>query len=508
MRFVLELRRYCTFLSRTKTNHNHLSEFSSHGNYKKIPILLPHRTMPPAKGQDLDYVNIMHSHLIHSDWDKLDELAPGLTSYRIKHVLLKIQKDCVLSLQFFKWVENKNYKLNTLDVNSILLHILTKNHKFKSAELILRKILEMGSLELDFPRKVFEALMYSYRMCESTPRVFDALFKTHAHMKKFRNASDSFCWMRDYGFYPTVKSCNAFLSALIGLNRGDIALAFYKEMCRCKISPNVYTINMVIGAYCKVGNLEMAIHKFREMEGMGLAHTAVSYNTLIAGYCAKGLLSSAVKLKSMMEKNGVQPNDATYNMLINALCKEGKLHDANNLLEEMKSMGVTPTVVTYNTLINGYSCTGNSKMGIQLFEEMSKDGVKADIITYNSVILGLCKEGKTKKAVYVLKELDREKLVPNSSTFAALITGQCARNNAQRAFQLYKIMVRSGCHPNEATFKMLLSVFVKNDDYDGAVKILNEMIERAIALDLEMLSCLIKEHCQCGKDEVVMNLCK
>ena len=67
-------------------------------------------------------------------------------------------------------------------------------------------------------------------MCDSSPYVFDSLFKTYAHMKKFRNAIDIFCQMKDYGFLPTVESCNKYISSLLDLNRVDIALGFYKEM--------------------------------------------------------------------------------------------------------------------------------------------------------------------------------------------------------------------------------------------------------------------------------------
>ncbi|KAL6541102.1 hypothetical protein OROMI_024985 [Orobanche minor] len=506
MRNLSQLRSFSTFVNPIRPHPENPIEFSVSTNYKKNPILLPHRTIPPAQGQDLDFINIAHSHLIHSDWDKLGKLASGLTPFRIKHVLLKTRKDYVISLEFFNWVDLKNSKLNTLDVISMILHILTSNRKFKSSESILRRILESGLSDLSFPRKIFEALVYSYRMCESSPRVFDALFKTHAHMKKFRNASDCFCWMREYGFYPTVESCNAYLSALSGLNRSDIVLAFYREMRRCKISPNVYTVNIVLGAYCKLGNLEMAIEVFREMEKTGLARNVVSYNTLIAGYCSKGLLSSGVKIKNVMEKNGVRPDDVTYNTLMNALCKEGKLHEANKLFREMKSADVNPTTVTYNTLINGYSENGNSGMAIQMFDEMSVRDVKADILTYNALIMGLCKEGKTKKAAYMVKELDKEKLVPNSSTFAALISGQCVRNNADRAFQIYKSMVRFGCHPNETTFKMLVSAFIKNEDYEGGVQVLKEMIQRAIAPGPDILSSLFNGLCKYGKEDMVMDL--
>ncbi|KAL3840653.1 hypothetical protein ACJIZ3_025244 [Penstemon smallii] len=504
-----QFRRFYSFLSTTNKAQikSPIQELSIPSNYKKNPILLPHRTIVPPKGQDLDFINVAHSHLINSEWDKLNNLASSLTPFRIKHILLKTQKDYVISLEFYKWVELKNSEFNTLDVNCIILHILTKNRKFKSAESILRRIIEVGLSELDFPRKVFDALVYSYKMCDSSPRVFDALFKTYAHMKKFRNASDAFCWMREYGFYPTVESCNAYLSSLNGLNRADIILSFYKEMRRCRISPNVYTINMVIWAFCRVGKLERASEVFNEMEGMGLAHTVVSYNTLISGYCNKGLLSNGLKLKNVMEKNGFQPNDVTYNTLINASCKEGKLHEASKLFSEMKRIKVGPTTITYNTLISGYSESGNSEMGTRLFEEMSVNGVKADILTYNALIMGFCKEGKTKKAAYMVKELDKDKLVPNSSTFAALITGQCVRNNAERGFELYKSMVRSGCYPNEQTCKMLISAFIKNEDYDGAVEVLKEMMDRAMVLDSDLLSTLCDGLCRCGKEELAVGLC-
>ncbi|GER43335.1 pentatricopeptide repeat-containing protein, partial [Striga asiatica] len=473
MKNLGQLRSLSTFLHTAKN----LTEFSAFTNHSKNPIFLPHRTIPPPTGQDSDFINIAHSHLIHSEWDKLDKLASALSLFRIKHILLKTRKDYVLSLEFFNWIGLKNPNLNTLEVTSIILHILTRN-----------------------------PLIYSYRMCESSPRVFDLLFKTHAHMKKFRNASDCFRWMKEYGFFPTIESCNAYLSSLSSLNRPDILLAFYKEICRCRITPNVYTVNMVMGAYSKLGKLDMAIELFKEMESMGLACNVVSYNTLIAGYCAKGLVASGMKIKNAMDKNGAPPNDVTYNTLIHGLCMEGRLHEASKLLREMKSVGVNPTTVTYNVLIGGYGENGNSGMALQLFDEMSVSGVKADILTYNAVIMGLCKEGKTRKAAYMVRELDREKLVPNSSTFAALITGQCTKNNGERAFEIYKSMVRSGCHPNRATFDILLSTFVKNEDYEGAVGILREMVKRAIAPDFDELSSLFDGLCRCGKEDLVMDM--
>ncbi|MCD9641924.1 hypothetical protein HAX54_028409 [Datura stramonium] len=117
-------------------------------------------------------------------------------------------------------------------------------------------------------------------MCDSSPRVFDSLFKCYAHLKKCRNATDTFCSMKQYGFVPTVESCNAFMSSLLSLDRIDIALAFYKEMLRSRISPNVYTFNMV-------GNSEMGSRLFEEMANNGLKADILTYNALILGLCKR-----------------------------------------------------------------------------------------------------------------------------------------------------------------------------------------------------------------------------
>ncbi|KAL0688564.1 hypothetical protein Bca4012_088241 [Brassica carinata] len=86
-------------------------------------------------------------------------------------------------------------------------------------------------------------------------------------------------------------------------------------------------------------------------------------------------------------------------------------------------------------------------MSYRFYEDMVFKGIKRDILTYNALILGLCKQAKTKKAAHFVKELDKENLVPNSSTFSALIMGQC------------------------------------NEDFDGAVQVLREMVRRSVPFD-------------------------
>ncbi|MQM22736.1 hypothetical protein Taro_055793 [Colocasia esculenta] len=443
------------------------------------PLPLPHRSVPDPAGQDLDVVTLAHSHLVRGEWPRLDALASGLTPFRVKHVLLRVRRDPVLSLEFFDWAHLLNPGLITMENHAIILHILTKDGRFRSAESILRRMLipVFKGSSLD----IFDALLHSYRLCDSSPRVFDSLFKTYAHLKKFRDATDTFRRMRDYGFLPTVKSCNAFLSSLLSLDRGDIVLTLYREMSRCRISPNAYTLNMVMRALCNSGRIEHALKLFDEMEKKGFGPMVSTFNTLIDGYCKKGLLVAAMTLKSEMDSKGLHPNVYTYNTLIHGFCKEGKLQNANKVFNEMKAANVSPNTVTYNTLISGYSRINNSEMGFRLHEEMVRDGIEVNILTYNALILGLSNEGKTKKAAYLLKELDKQDLVPTASTFSALIIGQCKRQNSERALHIYKVMKKSGFQLNADTFNLLVYTFCKNQDFEGAVELLREMLQRSMA---------------------------
>ncbi|XP_076884253.1 uncharacterized protein LOC143533314 [Bidens hawaiensis] len=502
---LMQIRSISTLFNSTTKNPNS-SVFKTTNKYKWTPIPIPHRTLQEPKGQDLDYVNVAHSHLLHSDWSKLHKLLPKLNPFKINHILLKLQPNYSVSLKFFKWVQLNNPNLLTLEANSIILHILTKNRKFVSAESVLIKII--SSCDVSVHSKLFDSIINSYRMCDSTPRVFDALFKTYAQMKQFRNATDAFCRMKEYGFLPTVESCNLYMSSLLGMNRAGIAVLFYKEMRRSRMTVNVFTVNMLINGYCQLVKLENARQVFDEMPDMGFSHNVASYNTLIAAYVNENLLTTAIKLKAAMEKNGISPNVITYNTLIHVFCIKGKMHDAYKVFGEMSVMNVAPNTVTYNTMISGYCKLGKVEKGTQIFEEMLRNGIKADILTYNALLLGLCNIGKTRKAAYLVQELDKKKLRPNASTFAALIRGQCVRKNPDRAFELYKSMIKSGCRPNVETIKMMVTSFFKNDDFDGAFGVFKEMLERPVGPDSVIWSELCKEFSQGWKDRLVMSLLK
>ncbi|KAG9444199.1 hypothetical protein H6P81_015539 [Aristolochia fimbriata] len=358
---------------------------------------LPHCTLTDPKGQDLDFINVAHSHLVHTDWAKLNTLSSGLSPFRIKHILLKIQRDPVLSLEFFDWVERQKPNLSTLGIHAIILHILTKGKRFKTAESLLKRNL----IPKKNPSEIFDALVYSYRLCDSSPRVFDSLFKTYAHMKKFRNATDTFCRMREFGFLPVIESCNAYMSSLLDLDRADIVLAFYKEMCKCRISPNVYTLNMIISAFCKLGKLEKAAEMFMDMENKGCAPTVASYNSLISGYCSHDLISSAVKLKTT---------------LIIGHCKRQNSERAFQIFQHMKKRGFYPTVDILQMIVGAFLKNKDYEGAAQILLEMLERSISVAGSLLLEIFAGLSGSGKVHLVARLYAEAERRQLLPEASS--------------------------------------------------------------------------------------------
>ena len=83
----------------------------------------------------------------------------------------------------------------------------------------------------------------------------------------------------------------------------------------------------------------------------------------------------------------------------------------------------------------------------------------------------------------------------------------CEEQLGERPFLIYRSMVRSGYSPNEHIFQMLISAFYKNEDFDGDVQVLRDMLGRLMSPDLSTMSELCDGLCRCGKNQLALALC-
>lgn len=116
--------------------------------------------------------------------------------------------------------------------------------------------------------------------------------------------------------------------------------------------------------------------------------------------------------------------------------------------------------------------------------------------------------GRQRRQQGLLGSLTRRTWSPMEYLFCTYYWAVCEEQLGERPFLIYRSMVRSsGYSPNEHIFQMLISAFYKNEDFDGDVQVLRDMLGRLMSPDLSTLSELCDGLCRCGKNQLALALC-
>ncbi|KAH9330788.1 hypothetical protein KI387_002896, partial [Taxus chinensis] len=286
------------------------------------------------------------------------EIGPVIRLPHVVEILIRLQKCPKLALKFFNCIETQLKLKPDLQSFCIAIHILTKARMPSYAQELLQQALHAG---FGPTQLIFDSLVTTYKDCNSTPFVFDLLFKTLVQSGLVGSAVEIFRSMKTIGFMPAIETCNSLLSALLKENRRETLWVIYAEMLRSNIISNNYTFNIMINALCKEGKLKKAKEFLKDMESMGCQPTVVSYNTVIHGFCKKGKVDEGLKLLSVMSGKDICPDVFSYSSIIKGLCKDGRVQEAIGYLSEMTEKGLMPNNVIYNTLIDNYCNKGDMK---------------------------------------------------------------------------------------------------------------------------------------------------
>jgi pentatricopeptide repeat protein len=269
---------------------------------------LPHFTLPPLAGEGHLFVAALRSHLSASPLPaatSLSRFLPGLTPHRLAHLFLLAGSGLARGFPHDLLAALLPSPPPPLPL-AILLHSLPPRRCRQILAAVLPSVSPHAFPELLNHILLTARVAAGWRPAAAAAAVpaLDVLFSVCAHHKKLSRATLAFRAMRVHGLLPTVESCNVFISATLRLWRPEIAVSFFREMRRCRISANVYTANMVMQAQCARGRIADAAQVLDEMSDWGIRRTAASFNTLIAAYCRDiGNIQSALQLK---QKNGAR----------------------------------------------------------------------------------------------------------------------------------------------------------------------------------------------------------
>ncbi|MED6137998.1 hypothetical protein PIB30_070218 [Stylosanthes scabra] len=159
--------------------------------------------------------------------------------------------------------------------------------------------------------------------------------------------------------YASQVTWTSFIVGLVQNGREEVAVSIFREMLRCSMSPNPFTLSSILQACSSLAMLEV------------------------------GEQVHAITLKT-----GVGGNKYVGAALINLYGKCGYIDKARCVFEAMMELDL----VSFNSMIYAYSQNGFGQEALQLFERIKKLGHEPNGMTFMSILLacknaGLVEEG-------------------------------------------------------------------------------------------------------------------
>nr|GMD87381.1 pentatricopeptide repeat-containing protein At4g11690-like [Ipomoea batatas] len=304
---------------------------------------------------------------------------------------------------------------------------------------------------------------------------------------------------------PDISTCTIMIRGFCKAGMLEHAQKVFDEM---GMNKNVVTYNTMVNGFCKKGLMEKAQTIVDEMVDRGIVlPNVVTYCTLIDGYCRKGQIVEAMRCFDEMASRNCEPNMLTYNALIHGLCLNGNVDEARRMMARVRLSGFRDDIVMHTSLLKGYCIAGRSNEAIKHFKEMVSLGMILDEKTCDVIVKEYCKTKRPNDAIALLSEMRARGVNPCVSTLNYVLSCLVELAEADKAILLIKQMPQLGCHPNFLSYNTLICSLVKSKGRMREVEMLmNDMVGNGHAPDATMYSCLVKGYCEDGNEEMAVRV--
>jgi pentatricopeptide repeat protein len=229
----------------------------------------------------------------------------------------------------------------------------------------------------------------------------------------------------------------------------------------------------------------------------------LSLSALLSAYVHNGRYD---ELKSTFEeaasKFNVTPDLVSHNILLNGLCEKGEIEHARKLLDEMsrrENNRPEPNIISYNTILCWYLKKREDGPFDDILKEIEDKKLEPNVVTFNCRIGRFCNMSESFKAEELLDVMCARGIQPSVSTFSHLIRGYCKENNLSSALSMFKKMNAAkrrsgsdGVSPSADIYNLLIKNLIKREQFDDALFICIESMERKSLPPFEDIKCIIQ----------------
>lgn len=309
---------------------------------------------------------------------------------------------------------------------------------------------------------------------------YSYLVETFGKLGKLEKVSELLKEMESEGNLPDITSYNVLLEAYAQLGSIKEAMGVFRQMQAAGCMPNATTYSILLNLYGRNGRYDDVREIFLEMKVSNTEPNAATYNILIQVFGEGGYFKEVVTLFHDMVEENVEPNMETYEGLIFA-CGKGGLHlDAKKILLHMNEKGVVPSTKAYIGVIEAYGQAALYEEALVAFNTMNEVGCEPTIETFNSLIHTFARGGLFKECEAMLLRMDDCAISRNSGSFNGLIEAYRHGGQYEEAVKAYVDMEKARCDPDEQTLEAVLSVYC----FAGLVEESEEQFQEIRALGI------------------------
>ncbi|KAH1235115.1 Pentatricopeptide repeat-containing protein, mitochondrial [Glycine max] len=250
-----------------------------------------------------------------------------------------------------------------------------------------------------------------------------------------------------------------------------------------------------------------AVSSFHSMLHLHPPPSIVSLNKLLSSIMKTKHFSTVVSLCSHLDSKGTpKPSLVTLSIFINSFTHLGQMGLAFSVMGKIIKRGFGVDPFTLTTLMNGLCLKGRTFEALNLYDHavskgfsFDEGGARPNLIMYNMVVDGLCKEGLVCEACGLCSEMVGKGICLDVFTYNSLIHGFCKVGRFQGAVRLLNEMViKEDVRPDVYTFNILVDAMCKLGMVAEARNVFGLMIKRGLEPDVVSYNALMNGWCLRG----------
>lgn len=246
---------------------------------------------------------------------------------------------------------------------------------------------------------------------------------------------------------------------------------------------NAVTWSVMVGGFAKVGDYTTCFGIFRELIRCGITPDNYTLPFVIRACRDMADLLTGKLIHGIVLKHGLNADHFVCAALVDMYAKCKVIDDARQLFDNMSSRDL----VSWTVMIGAFADSRNAYESLVLFDRMTEEGIVADKVAVVSVVYACAKFGAMHKARFVHDYICRNKFSldvilgtamidmyakcgsigsardifdrmreKNVISWSAMIGAYGYHGHGREALEIFKMMLSSGILPNSITFISLL----------------------------------------------------